>query len=227
MTRKSRLNGPSRQVLSEGDKPVLMHPAARCGFGFRGIRDPPSGPWFLKDQVPCDLVEIDHRRGDPKVDNLLADVEVCHVGLLSAAPAARGGYAVIRREAARHQWRCLHILSPSLPDPLRLAVAPRICSEGRASRYIRNLVSASFWSLLSNLGVSHLEGVALFKELLHLSLVDPDPLSLEPFRPSPVARHALVVGVNPAVHSEGCLCGFLCHGLVLRRFRVPCFSLVY
>ena len=39
--------------------------------------------------------------------------------------------------------------------------------------------------------------------------------------------HALVVGVNPAVHSEGCLCGFLCHGLVLLRFRVPCFSLVY
>ena len=90
MTRKSRLSGPSRQVLSEGDKPVLMHPTARCGFSFRRIRDPPSGPWLLKDQVSGNLVETDHRRGDPKVDNLLADVEVCHVGLLSAAPAARG-----------------------------------------------------------------------------------------------------------------------------------------
>ena len=90
MTRKSRFCGPSRQVLSEGDKPVLMHPAARCGFGFRRIRDPPSGLRLLKDQVSGDLMETDHRRGDTKVDDLLADVEVCHAGLLSAAPAARG-----------------------------------------------------------------------------------------------------------------------------------------
>ncbi len=223
MTRKSRLSGHSRQVLSKGDKPVLMYPADRCGFGFRGIRDPPSGPWLLKYQVSGDLVETDYRRGDPKVDNLLADVEVCYVGLLSAAPAARGGCAVYRRESARHPSKALW-LPGRVP---RLLQAPKTCSVGRASRCIRNMISSSFWSLLSNLGVSHLEGIALFEQLLHLSLVDPDSLFLEPFRPSPVARHTLVVGVNPAVHSEGCLCGFLCHGLVLLRFRVPCFSLVY
>ena len=130
MTRKSRLSGPSPQVLSEGDKPVLMHPAARCGFGFRGIRDPPSGPWLLKDQVSGDLVETDHRRGNPKVDNLLADVEVCHVGLLSAAPAARGGCAVIRREAAHRPSKALW-LPARVPLLLR---APRTCSEGRVCR---------------------------------------------------------------------------------------------
>ena len=84
-----------------------MHPAARCGFGFRGIRDPPSGPWLLKDQVFGDLVKTDHRRGDTKVDNLLADVEVCHVELLSAALAARGRCVVIRREAAHRPSKAL------------------------------------------------------------------------------------------------------------------------
>ena len=68
-----------------------MHDRCGCRFTFGGIGEPfaaalvGEGAVLFEDQVAGDRVEADHGGVDSEVDDLLADGEGCHMGLLSAA----------------------------------------------------------------------------------------------------------------------------------------------